>query len=290
MADPIAERIAHQTLHRLVTPLRVAARYVQAAEVQSVKISPNDPNVEMMKLRLTGAGWEYSVQAPKKATHAHTDKKRASARQKLRYMMRNSMNLTNTDKLLKELDEAFDKKYPDGKTAAGYVIGPRGLQEPESGITLQKGAMYGLGASSSPSLVILTDVSDTKVKYVTYPFSGSPLTMEAWIAKDLLAKGTRTYLRNGGSYIDKKLKSSMESLLKGGKGISENMNDWKQVTIQAVAAEPGKDEWRAAEEYGNVGGLDDPEHGMIYEIESFNSEVPKIKKDKRLKVLKVVNR
>lgn len=204
MADPLAERIAHQTLHRLGTPLRVAAKYV--------------------------------------------------------------------------------------KTAGGYVVGPGGLEAPESNITLQKGAMYGLGASSSPNLVILTDVSDTKIKYLNYPYNGSPSTMEAWIAKDLLAKGTRTYLRTYGSHIDKKLKSSMESLLKGGKGISENMNDWKQVTIQAVAADPGKDEWRAAEEYGNVGGLDDPEHGQIYEIEAFNSEVPKIKKDKRLKVLKVVNR
>lgn len=203
MADPIAERIAHQTLHRLGTPLRVAARYVKEA---------------------------------------------------------------------------------------GYAIGPGGLQNTESGITLQKGAMYAIGASSSPQLVILTEVSDSKIKYVTYPFDGSPSTMEAWIAKDLLAKGTRTYIRTYGSHMDKKLKSSMQSLLNGGKGIAENMNDWKRVTIQAVAAEPGKDEWRAAEEYGSVGDLDDPEHGQIYEIEAFNSEVPKIKKDKRLKVLKVVNR
>lgn len=174
--------------------------------------------------------------------------------------------------------------------AAGYAIGPGGLTLTEGGITLQKGAMYGMGASSSPDLVILTDVSDDKVKYVSYPFNGSPRTIEAWIAKDLLAKGTRQRLKQYGKYMDPKTKSSMESLLKGGKGRSENMNDWKQVTVQAIASEPGVDQWRAAEQYGNVGGLDDDKHGMIYEIETFQKTVPEIKKDKRLKVLKVSNR
>jgi hypothetical protein len=149
--------------------------------------------------------------------------------------------------------------------------------------------MYGMGASSSPSLVILTEVSDEKVKYLDYPFNGSPRSIEAWIAKDLLTKGTRTWLKTYGKY-DPKLKSSMESLLGGGKGRSENLNDWKQITVQAVAADPGSDEWRTAEEYGNVAGLDSKEHGMIYEIETFQKSLAEIKKDKRLKVLKVTNR
>lgn len=175
------------------------------------------------------------------------------------------------------------------KEAAGYAIGPGGLTPTESGITLQKGAMYGLGASSSPSLVILTEVSDSKVKYLTYPFNGSPLSLEAWIAKDLLTKGTRTWLKSHGKY-QPKTRSSMESLLKGGKGRTENLNDWKEITVQAIAAEPGKDEWRTAEQYGNVGGIDSDEHGEIYEIEAFQKDLADIKKDKRLKVLKVKKR
>lgn len=175
------------------------------------------------------------------------------------------------------------------KSAAGYRIGPSGLEDTESGITLQKGAMYGLGASSSPTLVILTDVSDTKVKYVAYPFDGSPLSMEAWIAKDLLARGTRTWLKTHGQY-DSKRRSSMESLLKGGKGRTEKLSDWKKIVVEAVSSEPGKDEWRAAEEYGNVAGINSDEHDEVYEIETFQKELPEIKKDKRLKILKVKNR
>lgn len=172
---------------------------------------------------------------------------------------------------------------------AGYVLGPGGLEETSSGITLQKGSMYALGASSSPQLVILTEANDSKVKYLMYPFDGSAQTMEAWIAKDLLTKGTRTWLKTYGKYHPK-LRSSMESLLKGGRGKVENLNDWKQITVQVVSAEPGKDEWRTAELYGNVGGLNSDEHGEIYEIETFQKELSEIKKDKRLKVLKVKNR
>lgn len=179
-------------------------------------------------------------------------------------------------------------------TAAGnrFVIGPGGLEEPGgSGINLQKGAMYGLGASSSPTRVVLTDVTDEKVKYVEGPyFQGSARTMEAWIARDLLEKGTRTLLKAYGKYMDPKLRSSMESLLKGGKGRVEKLNDYKPIKVDAVATDPNKDEWRTAEQYGSVGGREETIQGkevMVYEIDSTQGELADIKRDKRLKVLKV---
>jgi hypothetical protein len=36
MANPVAERIARQTLHRLGTPTRVAARYVAADKLKEL--------------------------------------------------------------------------------------------------------------------------------------------------------------------------------------------------------------------------------------------------------------
>lgn len=171
--------------------------------------------------------------------------------------------------------------------AAGYAIGPRGLEETESGITLQKGAMYGMGASSSPQLVVLTDVSDSKIKYKVYPFQGSDKTIERWIGQDLLAKGTRTHLKYYGAHMDKLVKSSMESLLQGGKGRVENLDDYKPIRVLTVSADPDVDEWRTAEQYGNVGGLIGKDGETQYEIDTYQKTLPEIKKDRRLKVLKV---
>jgi hypothetical protein len=150
--------------------------------------------------------------------------------------------------------------------------------------------MYGMGASSSPDTVILTSVGEDQVKYLLYPFDGSPHSIQTWIAKDLLTRGTQQYLKTYGTHMDKKTKASMESLLQGGKGRTEKMSDWKRVVIHAVATDPDKDEWYTAEQYGNVGGRDGEDGRTTYEIEAFQSEVAKVKKDPRLEVIKVVDR
>ncbi len=178
------------------------------------------------------------------------------------------------------------------KRAGGYVIGPRGLEKPNPKITLQDGAAYYLGASSSPQFVILTDVSDKMVKYKSYPFDGSELRMERWIAADLLDKGTRTALKTYGSHMDPDLKHAMESLPRGGKGRKENMHDYKRVTVtvEPTEAYQGKDMWYAAEEYGGVaGGVDDDESVTQYHITTNNKSVEQLRNDRRFKVIKVQN-
>lgn len=169
--------------------------------------------------------------------------------------------------------------------AKGYVVCAKGLEDPVGPeITLQKGAMYGMGASSSPQTVVLTEVTDSKVKYRTWPFQGGDKTIEAWIARDLLDKGTRTLLKR--RRLDPKLKSSMESLLRGGKGRVEKLEDYKPIEVEVEATDPSKDEWYAAEEYGNVAGRQDGET-MVYIIDMLQKELSELKKDRRFKVLKV---
>lgn len=177
------------------------------------------------------------------------------------------------------------------KKAGGWALGPKGLEPPKSLITLQEGAAYYLGASSSPTFVVLTDVSGDRVKYKKYPFTGSEQVMEKWIAADLLTKGTQTYLKMYGKYVPEDMRRSMESLLRGGKGKKEDLDDYKPVTIHLQNAEElkGQDLWRAAEEYGNVAGLE-TDDGMEYVVEAEQRQVEEVKKDPRFKVLKVESR
>jgi len=172
------------------------------------------------------------------------------------------------------------------------VLGPGGLMAPGgSKLTLQEGAAYWLGASTSPQMVILTSVGDERVKYKAYPFTGGEKTMERWIAADLLDKGTRTHLKYYGNHMDSGLKHSLESLLRGGKGRKEDPKDYKPVIIQAVASDEfaGQDLWRAAEEYGGVGGLE-KDGETIYEISAQNKAAEAMKNDRRFKILSVKDR
>lgn len=180
------------------------------------------------------------------------------------------------------------------KAAAGRaVLGPGGLERPTgAGITLQEGAAYWLGASSSPQMVILTKVTDDKVRYKAYPFTGSDKGMERWIAADLLYRGSTTHLRDYGRYMDPGLKHSLESLLKGGKGRKEDMDSYRPVTLVLTPADDkkGEDLWYAAEEYGGVGGREDDKEGYVYEVSTSKGVAEKAKNDRRFKVLEVKNR
>lgn len=179
------------------------------------------------------------------------------------------------------------------KMAGPMVIGPGGLEKPKgSGLTLQEGAAYWLGASSSPQMVILTDVTDKMVSYKRYPFTGPAQKLERWIASDLLARGTAQHLKQYGSHMDPELKRSLESLLRGGKGRKEDPDDYRPVTITLAPADAqaGKDLWYAAEEYGGVGGEEQPDGTMHYLVDTQKKNVDQAKSDPRFKVLKVENR
>ena len=178
------------------------------------------------------------------------------------------------------------------KQAGGYVIGPRGLETPGGkGVTLQEGAAYWMGASSSPQMIALTKVTDDTLKYKAYPFNGGERQIQRWIGADLIEKGTKMHLKTYGRHMDPGLKRSLESLLQGGKGRKEKLDDYKPVQILAKPAAEfeGQDLWRAAEEYGGVGGveIDDVMH---YEIDGSKKQAEKMKSDRRFEIVKVTDR
>lgn len=73
-----------------------------------VKLERPDPQVAMLSVTHGEKGWEYSVRGGAKgAEHVHRDKDRGRAREKLRYMMRNSMNIRDAEGLLKKLDASM---------------------------------------------------------------------------------------------------------------------------------------------------------------------------------------
>lgn len=180
--------------------------------------------------------------------------------------------------------------YSRSVTAAGggFRIGPGGLEETKSGITLQPNTLYFMGASSSPDLIYVTDVSDDRVDYISYPFyetSGklkSPKGEQRWVAEDLIIQGSETWLKNEGS-TDPKLAKSLKNMLAGKKGTKEKIDTYEPWTVLTVST-TGKDEWRTAEEYGGVAGLD-WEGEQAYEINTTKGEIPAIEKDKALKIV-----
>ncbi len=201
-----------------------------------------------------------------------------------------SFNPSSVARMRKKLSqESIDRVVNQVVTAAGYVIGPKGL-EPASGggLTLQEGAMYALGASSSPDLVVLTSVSDDRVGYKKYPFNGPERVLTTWIARDLLSQGTSTYLKQRGGQLakfDPDLKRSMESLLKGGKGRKEKLSDYEPIKIHAEGTVEG-DLWYQAEAYGNVGSYTGDDGQTVYEIDAQRKDLERIQADKNFKILK----
>lgn len=184
-------------------------------------------------------------------------------------------------------------RFKGAKAPSGpMVIGPKGLQQPGgTSLTFQEGAAYWMGASTSPKMVIVTDVTDDRVKFKSYPFTGSPQVLERWIAADLFSKGTERYLQMYGAHMDPGLKHSLESLLRGGKGRKEDMDDYRPVTMTLAPADGMEgDLWYAAEEYGGVGGQHQDDGTMHYIVDTEKRNAERAKNDRRFKVLEVKNR
>ncbi len=171
----------------------------------------------------------------------------------------------------------------------GYVIGPRGLVKPQgAGITLEEGVGYYLGASTSPKFIVLTHVGDDKVKYKIHPFQGADIGIERWIAADLIASGSKTALQMYGAHMNPDMRSSLESVLKGGHGKKLHLADYKPVTMTVTNSpeSAGVDLWRAAEEYGGVAGKE-VDGAYHYIIDGYAKEAEALKNDRRFKVISV---
>ena len=186
---------------------------------------------------------------------------------------------------------------------SGFVIGARGLEKPADKILIQPGVKYHMGASSSPDTIFVTKVDDNAVHYVNWPYYGAKESrMQRWIAQDLISKGVATFLKSGYTSYPwgKAMAKRYKSLMDGKKVKPERLSDYERIKVYlgpASADNRGKDLWREAEMYGNVGGEKIPgetsgfawepgDYSMFLSVETTKSSLQKIKKDKRFRILK----
>lgn len=163
-----------------------------------------------------------------------------------------------------------------------FVIGAGGLTRPKS-YEVKKGFVYGMGASSSPHLVYITDVTADRIKYKNYPFDGRELVVERWIGEDLIRQGTETKLRDNEVL-------QRQYGFKRPIAVKINPRKYKPVIAYAIATVPaGKtretDPWYWAEEYGGVGARETPQ-GYEYRINTSFGDLARLRKDKRFKVVR----
>lgn len=188
-------------------------------------------------------------------------------------------------------------------TEAGMYSLRKGLTPVKSTIALHPKRIYFIGASSSPNMVITTQVTDDMVTYLQPP-SRKEIRAEAKIFAYLAQKGTETYLARHKEMEDRlgiktqgaHLRASLADLLAGGKGMPVDPRDYEKVTALVVpvpgadfSGERNGDAWYAAEGYGNVGGLD-VEGQKGYEISCMDrATLLDLKKDKRFRIVKVTD-
>jgi len=174
-----------------------------------------------------------------------------------------------------------------------YAIGSGGLRK-LGGMTIFPNQVYFMGASSSPSGIFVTRVTDDAVTYKQLYSMGKEQRIQRPIADDLVRQGTETWLKSGYQKYQPERARKLKALLAGKKQPPEKEEDYVRWRVEVKAVNPptGKmtretDPWYRAEEYGNVGSREDPKHGTVYEITSVTGKALKeLRKDKAFKVLK----
>lgn len=167
-----------------------------------------------------------------------------------------------------------------------FSLGGGGMRQLERlPITLEKGAVYALGASSSPDLVFIMKADDRSITYRKWPYK-KDLRIERMIGEDLINRGTKAWLKFG---RDPAISNSMKSGLKGGKVKRFDLEDFQRFEVQASPTKGGMDEnWRDAEQYGGVGWVNEKGSEKGYFVITMNgAALKKIKKDNNYKVIKV---
>jgi hypothetical protein len=171
------------------------------------------------------------------------------------------------------------------------VIGPRGVEAPQA-MTVRPRRIYALGASTSPKLVYVTQVTDDHIRYKVYPFSGREIVIERWIGEDLIRRGSHAYLKHVGPHGDTELQAAVRESLAGGGG-DYDAKKWERWVVTAVATTPRRspdrrgresDPWYWAEQYGGVAGRETPS-GYEYLIDTTLAGYERLKKDSRFRIV-----
>jgi hypothetical protein len=102
------------------------------------------------------------------------------------------------------------------------IIGSRGI-EPTISSRVLPGHLYALGASSAPDIVYVTEVTDDRIKFLKWPYTGKEQIVERWIGEDLIARGTENHLKLYGD----------RSILKGHRGRKFDLRELQETVARA---------------------------------------------------------
>ena len=169
-----------------------------------------------------------------------------------------------------------------------YSIGAGGLQRLKN-IFVAPNSIYYMGASSSPDQILVISVDNNKIVYMK-PYVGQRSQISLEIGKDLIAKGTQTFVKGPAARYHSKLATSLKNNLKGKKG-SENGKakaiDFQKYIVTLQGTTQTKDLYGQAKSYGIVGkwNSQDGENGEI-EVQVYKRDVPTIRRDRAFNVLK----
>lgn len=118
---------------------------------------------------------------------------------------------------------------------------------------------YFMGAGNDPLLTIITQVGDDKIKYFQYPWKKEQVIKKD-IGKELMKKGSETWLSKNAESTEEDLKRSIESVIAGKPGEKVTLEDYQfaNVQIRYTGSEKGDEApWQELEQkYNvNVGGV-----------------------------------
>lgn len=168
-----------------------------------------------------------------------------------------------------------------------YSIEPGGLRELKTtGVTLEDGAVYAMGASSSPDLIFITKANGDHVWYMQYPFKREAI-IDRVVAEDLIQTGSKRWISTYG-HFHPELAQSMKSGLRGGPIKKQKLSDFQRFRVYARPVSGDENSlWRAAEQYGGVSW--NSQDGW-FEIEMSGKSLEEIKHDRDFEIVKVVPR
>lgn len=167
-----------------------------------------------------------------------------------------------------------------------YAITANGLK-PCQKFDVKIGCTYYMGASSSPDIVHILDITPTRITYAT-TYNGTARIEDRRIVESLISEGCAT-IRNRRRDLGK---NSPAWMVAGQDAYESRIGalvpswhfDRHVVTVRAVEGDSMSDaNWRAAEEFGGVGGIDD-----LLEIRCDGESLANLRSDARFVIVSEV--
>lgn len=187
------------------------------------------------------------------------------------------------------------------------------LEPLEKGIFLQTNTIYYMGASSSPDMIIVSNVTDTHIEYYNSPYE-TPHRIERDTGEDLIVRGCRRWMEQHKDHMEypwvPRMYASLRDMLEGKPSdYLVSVDDYRRVQVEVGVAKdapdyqaedmsfPSKpvkiDFWRELEQYGSVGGRNPPgvivgqenQRNMRYIVSTTKGELKQLRKDKRFNVI-----